>query len=273
MSKILLTEEQRFWKKVRRGNSNKCWLWEGAVISKKAGRDYGSFSRRLGNVLAHRFSYEISKGSIPEGQFVLHSCDTPRCVNPKHLYLGTQKRNMRDAAARGKVDRAPFQRTKNPKSRFNSSIIMDIRQRFVAGESQRKLAEEYGTDQPYIYRVTQGQVWDYPETPVIHRKSFRLLYAEKEAFVETVKKAREIFHSDPEKALRILDFVVQESQRKVMTPPVGDTVARNIRKRYLRGESLRDLATSHHLTLSQIWDALYRAEGGCPLTEKTKGIQ
>lgn len=92
----------RFNEKYKRGRD--CWLWFGATD----GTGYGKMmtgsrtdsSQRL--VPAHRISYEIHYGSIDPGLLVLHKCDTPKCVRPDHLYLGTQKQNVHDAIRRGR---------------------------------------------------------------------------------------------------------------------------------------------------------------------------
>ncbi len=77
-----------------------CWLWEGA----RDGNGYGlvKLLRSRKNILTHRAAYIMSVGEIPDGKMVLHSCDVKRCVNPAHLFLGTQADNQRDASTKGR---------------------------------------------------------------------------------------------------------------------------------------------------------------------------
>ncbi len=89
----------RFWMRVDKGSDGGCWLWTAGLSS----TGYGSFKDDGGrSVSAHRFSYELHRGPIAEGMHVLHSCDTPACVNPSHLSLGTRKDNMRDMLDKGR---------------------------------------------------------------------------------------------------------------------------------------------------------------------------
>lgn len=81
---------QRFWDKV--DMSGDCWLWTGA----KSSSGYGHLTINKKTIKAHRFSYETSFGLIKPNEIVMHSCDTPLCVNPKHLSVGTKKDNARD---------------------------------------------------------------------------------------------------------------------------------------------------------------------------------
>lgn len=76
-----------------------CWMWNKGMEGA-----YGSFYSReqKKTIRASRFSYIINIGEIPEGLFVLHSCDTPACVNPEHLFLGTQSDNMQDMVSKGR---------------------------------------------------------------------------------------------------------------------------------------------------------------------------
>lgn len=95
--------ETRFWAKVRKlPGPNACWLWTSVV-------DHGGYGHigegvRGGRwLIAHRLSWELANGRrVPRGKYVLHSCDTPACVRPEHLRIGTQRENMADKVARGR---------------------------------------------------------------------------------------------------------------------------------------------------------------------------
>lgn len=134
--------DDRFWSKVDK--SGECWIWTGARLGK-----YGETSDERGVLLAHRASWELHFGPIPEGMWVLHNCpsgDNPLCVNPAHLWLGTALDNNLDAIRKGRPNpgNPKIVGELNPTARLTENDVREIRRRAQAGESQRSLAREYG---------------------------------------------------------------------------------------------------------------------------------
>jgi len=91
---------QRFWDKVAVGGPDECWLW--TAQTSKGGYGKFKFSWERGHVTSHRMVWEFIRGApLPPGQWVLHRCHVPACVNPRHLYLGTAADNARDRERAG----------------------------------------------------------------------------------------------------------------------------------------------------------------------------
>lgn len=91
----MTSEQYRFLSKVSPEPTSGCWLWDGWYYT----RGYGGFHLNGHDVHAHRASYELFVGQVFD-KYVLHKCDTPACVNPAHLFLGTQQDNMQDKKKR-----------------------------------------------------------------------------------------------------------------------------------------------------------------------------
>jgi hypothetical protein len=90
--------KDRFWSKVAIKGADECWEWK---ASRYPG-GYGKFSIKDRYQQAHRLAWRLSNGEIPSGQNILHKCDNPPCVNPNHLFLGTQTDNMHDMMAKNR---------------------------------------------------------------------------------------------------------------------------------------------------------------------------
>lgn len=140
--------EPRFWSKVEKRGKGGCWLWTGSVFGSLG---YGQFMAHGRPQYAHRLSWEMANGPIPDGQHVLHSCDVPTCVNPAHLCLGTHKSNMEDAATKGRlhVSRPNAQRV-------SDDTVREIRERVAGGMMQAEAAMRYGVSESFVSHVVRG---------------------------------------------------------------------------------------------------------------------
>lgn len=123
-----------------------CWGWKGCKKSKMA---YGCLTFRGKEKTAHRASYEIHKGKIPEGLFVLHRCDNASCTNPDHLFLGTVLDNKRDQIAKGRssVEKLNVEKVKEIKSMLEKGIL------------HKAISKKYGISTTTVWCIQTGKTW------------------------------------------------------------------------------------------------------------------
>lgn len=142
---------ERFHKKYEINNDG-CWIWTGSTRPNGKGVLYPRHSVGDKSVGAHRFSYELANGKIPDGMYVCHKCDTPLCVNPDHLFIGTHHDNMKDMVDKR---RSFVGRGENKKglAKLTNEQANEIRQSTL---SQSKLGEIYGVAQTTIGRIKRG---------------------------------------------------------------------------------------------------------------------
>lgn len=135
-----------------------CWEWQ-----RTRSRDgYGTLTINGRAAYAHRLAYELSKGAIPDGMDVMHSCDNPRCINPDHLSAGTRNQNMADCHARGR-SRIPTPRLtgeSNGSAKLTKAKVAVIRDGLAAGVTQQQLADRFGVSQSLIGKISRGEIWN-----------------------------------------------------------------------------------------------------------------
>ena len=155
------TIEQRFWRFVNK--TENCWLWTGAPCGSY---NYGRIGTGPNVIMAHKFSYELHYGKIPDGLQVLHKCDVALCVNPDHLFLGTQKDNMQDAIEKGrhttqKPDLSFIPRgEKHSRAKLTEADILKIRMSFgniPTGQIKTKFKISY----QQIYMIVKRRYWKH----------------------------------------------------------------------------------------------------------------
>lgn len=143
-----LKRPELFWSKVDCEHPSGCWLWAAAI---RQGTGYGHFQ----NQLAHRVAYELTLGPIPDGMWVLHTCDVKRCVNPEHLYVGTSADNTRDAVVR---DRVVFGEQVFG-AKLAPNAVAEIRSRRATGETLSLLATHFGVTEATISHIALRKTW------------------------------------------------------------------------------------------------------------------
>ena len=162
-----MTDEElhnKICSKVFEAETGDCWLWTGAITPK----GYGHLSVNGKMIYAHRASYTLYTGPIPKGLFVLHKrhCTSRACVNPEHLYVGTEQDNADDRMAMGRHV-APKGEA-NGRAILDADKVQDARRMILQGMGNREIAQRLGVGETTIHSIKRGRSWahlPWPEKP------------------------------------------------------------------------------------------------------------
>lgn len=141
--------EERFWPHVNK--SATCWLWTGT----RSPRGYGKIVFRGQHWRAHRVSWVLANGEIPDGLFVCHKCDTPACVRPEHLFLGTPRDNMLDAVAKNRAHVGVL----NGRATVGQDEVTEMFILHRAGWLQSEIGARFSLSQVHVGRILNGEAW------------------------------------------------------------------------------------------------------------------
>lgn len=150
---------ERFWRNVNKTPA--CWLWTAG----QDGRGYGSLRVNGVMVKTHRLSWVIHNGDIPPSMNVLHRCDTPRCVRPDHLFLGTQSDNNADRQAKGRSrggkNGGTAKGSRVGGARLTEADVPFIRRLHYYGLADSEIARAYGVARATINSVVRRRSWGH----------------------------------------------------------------------------------------------------------------
>jgi hypothetical protein len=159
---VKLSQEDidRFWAKVDRSGAfsdvdDSCWLWTAGCVN-----GYGHFWLNVRMEKAHRISYFLAYGPIPEGLLVRHTCDNPPCVRPKHLLVGTHTDNIKDREDRGRGNQSKG--SAHGKAKLTEADIPVIRERYKT-ETLQAIADDYGVFCTVISKAVRRKTWRHVE--------------------------------------------------------------------------------------------------------------
>ena len=132
-----------------------CWDWQGGQLDRDG---YGEFSYGSGSAMrAHRASYLIHVGEIPDGLLVRHTCDRRICVMPSHLIVGTNDDNMRDMVERERARRGEGHHN----SKMSEDSVREVRALFAAGGTKKGLGRQFGVSDHTIHQIVTGVTWSH----------------------------------------------------------------------------------------------------------------
>lgn len=147
--------QRRFWSYVHIAGEDDCWNWIGGRAN-----GYGIFRIGKRSIGSHRFSYLMANGNIPDDLLVMHSCDNPSCVNPKHLRAGTQTENISDMYKRNRaVDNSG---ENSAHAKVTEKEVIEIREKYYKDNiTQSQLSKMYNLSQPSVNEIIHRRTWKH----------------------------------------------------------------------------------------------------------------
>lgn len=142
----------RFWQLVNQKADNECWTWLGYRDRNR----YGQFNDGTKIVYAHIYSFILAGNVLIPGNYVLHSCDVPACVNPKHLFQGTQKDNIQDCKLKGRNNKGK----KNGHAKLTENDVINILKE-LKDKDNHELGSMYGVSYATISDIRRGITWKH----------------------------------------------------------------------------------------------------------------
>ena len=192
----------RFFSRIVPEPNSGCWLWDGFCTH----QGYGRMSVGRRSIGAHRVSYALHRGN-PGSAHVCHSCDVPPCVNPDHLWLGTNKQNMVDASAKGRIAHG----VRSATAKLRECDVVEMRRMRAAGATYRGIAKAFGVVHGTARHACVGKFWDHvgePPSPTVqpYRKltpELTALIASRFSTISGMAAALDLSQTTVKKALRI----------------------------------------------------------------------
>ena len=163
--------KERFFSRVHPEPNSGCWLWTG-MWSRKG---YGIFWLNKKGVSAHRTSWALHFGEIPDGLLVCHKCDNRACVNPDHLFLGTPLENTADMMRKGRENRFLKPTQKYPTAKLTKEAAAALFLDCVAGLRRSDAAEKYGVSPNAVSQIMMGRTWSAVLTQNIGERYWSLV--------------------------------------------------------------------------------------------------
>lgn len=141
--------DETFLSKIKKAEG--CWIWTGCIHHD----GYGRWKSRG----AHRHSFVIHKGPIPDGMVVMHSCDNRVCVNPSHLSLGRIADNVLDAVSKGRNAKGE----RIGAAKLTAEQVMEVRALHASGVASRKIGSRFGVSKTTVMDIVNGKYWRHVE--------------------------------------------------------------------------------------------------------------